>query len=81
MKGCRPQRVTASPPSTNYRNRLNTEVTVMLIFSNPETAARAGFKIVDYDLIHQTFIVAKGKQRLSIRAVSNSYAAILPTES
>lgn len=49
----------------------------MLIFSNPEAAARAGFRIVDYDVERQLFVVENGGRRGHVRGHSNYFAVLL----
>lgn len=51
----------------------------MLIFASPETALRAGYIIVDYDVERQVYIVEKDRKRSTLRSKRNGFAAILPS--
>ncbi len=49
----------------------------MQIFPTPEAALRAGYRIVDYDLQRQMFVVEKGQQRKLLHARSTMFAALV----
>jgi len=49
----------------------------MLVFSSLKAAANAGYKIVDYDLDRQLFIVENGARRCPVRGKNNSFTILL----